>query len=136
MAQEITVGGGGGFKLAPDLDYISNKSGISTTLSISSIDASQGFATALYLEGKFYLNYLTFSNLNSGIDVGIKLTIDGVLIWDSSATTNTSLMWVLGYASTNTVYPETIYCESSLLLEVSQSGNSDIVLNYLARPIL
>lgn len=137
MALTENVGGGvGGFKLAPDLNYIANKaSTASNAIRISSIDPSAGFATALDLEGKFYVTLLILGNLNTSGSTDIKLTIDGVLIWDSSITnTNTSISLTMLGSTTST--QEAIYCESSLLLEVRKTDDSDIYLDYLARPIL
>jgi len=131
---ENVGGGGGGFKLAPDINYIANKvSATINTIRISSIDPSAGFATALDLEGKFYVTLLILGDLNTSGSTDIKLTIDGVLIWDSSITNTSSSLAMLG-STTST--QEAIYCESSLLLEVRKTDDSDIYLDYLARPIL
>ncbi len=131
---EESGGGGSGFRLAPDLNYIANKaSAITNAIRISSIDPSAGFATALDLEGKFYVTLLIFGNLNTSGTTDVKLTIDGVLIWDSSITNTSSSLAMFGSTSST---QEAMYCESSLLLEVRKTDDSDIYLDYLARPIL
>ena len=123
-----------GFKLAPDLNFIANKVSVANNkIRISNIDPSAGFTTALDLQGKFYVATLLFGNLNTSGSTDIKLTIDGVLIWDSSITNTGSTLSLFGSEAS---IQESIYCESSLLLEVRKTDDSDIYLDYLARPVL
>lgn len=134
MPQEITAGGGAGFRLAPDLNYISNKvSNTANQIRISGIDPSAGFTTALNLNGKFLISYMLFGSLSSTGSIDVKLTIDDVLIWDTSTANTVTSLSLIG---TQNSIQETIYCDSSLVLEVSKADDSDIYLDYLARPIL
>ena len=135
-----TLGGGGGagFKLAPDLDFFANSvvNLSSPFLRISNINGSAGFATALSLTGKWVVSALSFSDLTSE-SMTIRLTVDGVVIWNSSRQSSTSFT-LLGVAPAATVgcYDVPIICDSSLLLEIQTTADTAVTLNYLARPIL
>ena len=126
-------GGGGNLKLAPDLTY-PNRQGVSVTQTVSNVDCTGGLTTVLSLTGKFAISHMYLNGLTSGEAVTLKLTIDGVVIWDTSLVWPGSWMVLLGRTQGQ---PDiVITCDSSLLLEVQTTSDNSINLIYIARPIL
>lgn len=132
-----TIGGGGaGFKLAPDLNYLSSGGNIKT---INGIDGSLGFTTALSLSGKFAVPHLKFEGTSSE-QVSVRLTIDGAIIIDDTFNTDANGISIFGgalgsgvTADLNALIP---VVETHLLLEISTTTDSDVRLVYNARPII
>lgn len=132
------IGGGSNVMLAPDLTYPADKLASDNTISqISGIDGSSGLVTALNLTGKHLISFIRYTAITNEI-MTHKLTIDGVVIWNGSASSGGNSTTLLGNDPSNTSQtpPETIQCNSSFLLEVSTTTDNAISLNYLARPIL
>lgn len=134
--------GGGGTvlaKLAPDLTYPDGRLTTPFT-TITGIDATTGYTTALSAIGKFSISILNLIGLTVS-DTLVRLTIDSVVIWDSTVPNGNIVMYLLGdplRTSQNNygVSDITYMCEESILLEVSTTIDSDISLTYLIRPIL
>ena len=126
---------GSGFKLAPDLNFPADINAGNATTALSSVvfDPSGGLTTALSLTGKFAIPILTLASLTSSESYTIKLTIDGVVIWNSSNSQPLVARPLLSSAQGNDI---TIFCESSFLLEVQSTIDNSVQLLYLARPIL
>ena len=125
-----------GSLLAQDLNYISNKlNATSNYTRITGIDPSSGYTTALSLSGKFLVSFIRLSTLSSTGLIEIKLTVDGELKWDSSISSTSSSLSILGDTSSGNPSEE-IRCKSSFILEVMKTDENDISLDYLARPIL
>lgn len=131
------VGGGGLPKLAPELTYPADKLvGGAVYKRISAIDASAGLTTILSLTGKFAVSYMAFLSITAEVNT-IKLTVDGVIIWDTtytpSATDN-----LIGATNTSALSPQDIVngCDESFLLEYQTATDTNIVFDYLARPLL
>lgn len=128
------ISGGGGLpKLAPDLTYPADRFDLSddTFERITGIDGSAGLTTALSLTGKFYISLIRFQDLTLE-NITIRLTIDGVIIWDSTFLVGTSAPQnLLGDTPS-----EVIQCNSSFLLEIATTTDNNCQLYYLARPIL
>ena len=126
-----SLGGGGALpRLAPDLTFPSDKSGISVPALVVVPVTPGVLTTTLSLTGKFDVGLLTYSSLVAEA-MTHKLTIDGVVIWNDVGSSNTSETLLDG----NT-YAEHIQCNSSLLLEINTLTDASVTLNYLARPIL
>ena len=129
------LGGSGGLpKLAPDLtwptDVISNLGYKQLALTLTPAT----YNTALSLTGKFSVGLINFQGLlNEQVD--IRLTIDGVIIWNGGQVMPTSIFKLLGDLSTAS-YRERISCNSSLLLEIRTATDASFNLNHDARPIL
>ena len=136
MTIPINGGGGGLPQLAPDLTYPSSRLTASSTWQrIAAINASAGLTTALSLTGKYAVTYLLFRSLSSE-SVTVKLTIDGVVIWNDTFTTATTMALFGNNSSTGAGSEEVLQCNSSLLLEIQTATDTSIDLDYLARPII
>jgi len=126
-------GGGALPRLAPDLSFPSDiTQGSYPIVTITGIDASAGLTTALSLTGKFSVSVIQFQNLPTD-NVTFKLTVDGVVIWNSTPTLTVTAISLLGRATT---FLDPIQCNASFLLEVQTTADPSIDLLYLARPVL
>ena len=130
------VGGGGLPKLAPDLTYPSDKDANATYKRISAIDASAGLTTVLSLTGKWAVSYMALLSITAEVNT-IKLTIDGVVKWDTTYTPGTTDN-LLGAINNSQFSPQDIIngCDSTFLLEYQTATDTNITFDYLARPIL
>lgn len=130
-----SFGGTGGIpKLSPDLTFPADINANDGTLTISGIDGSAGLTTALSLTGKWSIGMLRFNSLTAE-NVTIKLTVDGIVIWDATQSIPSTFFQLLGNVSTSSCR-EYISCNSSFLLEIQTATDTDCSLNYVARPIL
>lgn len=121
-------------RLAPDLSFPSGVGG-SGAYRITGIDGTGGLTTALSLTGgAFSVSLLEFTALTSE-NVTIKLTIDGVVIWNDTFVSGTSLP-LLGVSEGAVGVAGEIQCESYFLLEIQTTTDTSVTLDYLARPIL
>lgn len=121
--------------LAPDLTYPSAQpTGVNYNIT-TGIDATSGLTTILSLTGSYVVSYLRLANLTSGDTNTLKLTVDGVIIWDDTFTGITDKFLING-PNVSDVIGETIQCESSLLLEIQTTTDTNIRFDHLARPIL
>lgn len=126
-----SFGGGGLPRLAPDLNFpLERASGASTLKSVNLTPTPGTPEAALSLSGKWAVNFLEFLGLTSEA-LTIKLTVDGVIIWNSTVPPATT-QHLLGEQNTNEAYQ----CESSFLLEITTISTTSCRLDYLARPIL
>ena len=132
----IKVGSGGSAlpKLAPDLTWPTDMENNVGYERISGIDGSAGLVTALSLTGKFMISLLQFTSILTE-SITYKLTIDGVVIWNGAAATGT-VKKLLGSKSGPNEVSNSIQCDASLLLEVQTTTDTNVVLDYLVRPIL
>lgn len=130
--------GGGALRFAADLTWPSDKSSSANTYkTITAIDGSLGLVTALSLTGKFSVAALGFENMVNE-NYTVKLTVDGVVIWNDTVSVTTGDLWLLGPASsaiTNTGHDGVYICNSSLLLEIQSTTDTSVDLNYITRPI-
>ena len=124
--------GGGLPQLAPDLTFPASVTGGRSTRFISGINAFNALTTAVSFSGKHLVSYLVFTGLTAET-VTIKLTIDGVVIWNSTFTSPTTLQ-LLGDG--NPSYTEPFESKESFLLEIQTTSDTNVNLEYLARPIL
>lgn len=124
-------------KLAPDTTFPDDATFGNPTpyISITGIDVSSGLTTLLSLTGRHVVNMLMLTSLTSATSMDLRLTIDGVVIWDDTFTAPAVEFAILG-SRTNPGNSEPIIVESSLLLEATQSGETDAGVDYSARPIL
>lgn len=125
-------------KLAPDLLYHSSKeSDTGSTTLVSGIDASSGLTTVISLTGKFSVRLMRLDSLIAE-QITIKLTIDGVVIWNDTFTLTSTGLWLWGFeqsGSAKTIVEDFI-CEESLLLELQTTTASSVDFRYNIRPIL
>lgn len=136
-----SLGGGGGIPaLAPDLTWPASKAVSSVGYKrITGINATAGLTTALSLTGKFLINGLIFDSMTSETYT-VKLTVDGVVIWNDSMTSiGSSTLVLYGSASSsfsNSTNELGFICNTSLLLEIQSTTDTSVNLEYIARPIL
>tara|TARA_R110002096_G_scaffold135425_1_gene287067 strand:- start:110 stop:535 length:426 start_codon:yes stop_codon:yes gene_type:complete len=123
--------------LAPDLTYPGDRLGLGTQTikQISGIDASAGLTTALSLTGGKYVVSLLQFVIVALENITIKLTVDGIVVWNSTYLVPSATQTLLGTISA-TGQPELIQCNDSFLLEVQTTADTDIALRYLARKTL
>jgi len=135
MANWNDLFGGGLPKLAPDLTYPSDKLvGGASYKRITGIDGSSALVTALSLSGKFYINFIRFSGLIAE-SMTFKLTIDGVIVWNNSFTVTATEVFLGTLPNSTLSISETIQCDTSFLLEIQTTTDTDVTLDFLARPI-
>ena len=130
----INKGGGGSLpKLAPDLTFPSTRS-TTTAYATVTVNPVGALTTLLSLTGKFYIGLLQLNNLTAET-VTLKLTVDGVVIWNDTYTSpiSSALLGGNGDTSSNN---DAIQCNSSFLLEMQTLTDTSVTLRYLARPIL
>jgi len=132
---EVTVDGSGALYLAPDLDFVSNStSGVRQVLAI---DATGSLTNVLSLSGRYVLSVLLFQGLTNGDMNKVKLTIDGEDIWFEDPLTPPSgtTLNLIGGIGTGSCREDYII-ESSLDLSIEMATDTDISMQFLARPIL
>jgi hypothetical protein len=134
-----SIAGGGGLpRLAPDLTFPSSRVAGGANFKRITFNPVGALTTALSLTGKWSVSALVFSGFTAET-VTVKLTVDGVIVWNDTHTAqtfndNVFLGSVGGLASS---YADTVTsCNSTFLLEVQTLTDTAVTLDYLARPIL
>jgi hypothetical protein len=131
--------GGGLIKLSPQLDRFDNQSNNGRFLytEITGIDCTGALTTVIQLDGKWALiSGVLLSTASESIV--IKLTVDGVVIWNSTFVASTNGVAILAAAGNSTSFEISdlnIICETQLLLEVETITASSVRFIYNARPI-
>lgn len=132
----VIGGADGGVALAPDLTFFSTRVAGANLITITGIDATGVLTEVLGLTGRFIINKVTLSGLIANDLDSIKLTIDGVVIWNETGlSSNATTERLIGSLSADE-WSESIICETSFSLEVLMSTDTDIDVTYNARPIL
>lgn len=122
--------------LAPDLTYPSRLTATTGYEQVTGINAVGALTTALSLSGSFMVDLLAFDAITNE-NITIKLTIDGEVKWNSTYNSGAIQLRLFGSRNANGVeIPSTMYCKSSLLLEIQTLTDSDVDFFYVARPIL
>ena len=123
-------------ELAPDLTFFTGKTGGSVTyVVVSNIDATGSLTTILSLTGKFAIDILVLTALTSNDIDQIKLTVDGIVIWDQDGLSDNDGTEVL-LGQTDGDNGMQYRCETSFLLQLETKVDTSTTLSYLARPIL
>jgi hypothetical protein len=144
MASELlssvtASGGGNGAALAPDLTFPSSLLDAGGFVRVSGINPTAGLTTALSLTGKFVVDFLKFGTLLSE-SITIKLTVDGIVVWNDTFSITSSEVFLLGSSGSTdgagVRNSTSISCNSSLLLEIQTTTDTDVNFEYLARPVL
>ena len=131
----IKVGLGGGLaKLAPDLSWPSASTTTGLPLAISGVDVQGSLQTALTATGKFEFSYLRISS-NTAEATTVKLTIDGVVIWNDVGFTPGTQIFLYNANSSITTVEAPKLVETSFLLEMQTLTDTSITVNYGLRPI-
>ena len=133
MAELSDFLGGTGLKLAPDLTYGASTFSANLDTTVSAVDASAGLTEILALSGRFVVSAIYMNGITTDDLTRVKLTIDGVVIWDGVPAGNgSSTNYFIGAGTIR----ERFLVESSLSFEVQTATDTSINLIYNARPIL
>ena len=133
----IDLGGGDGAvlpRMAPDLLFPSTRTYAGLQYKTISISGTASLVTALQLTGRWAIQKLSLESPGAGL-LTVKLTIDDETIWDTTVTTASSEIAMLGGTASTYWVDEAYMCNSSLKLELKHSVATILKLNYLARPI-
>ena len=119
--------------LAPDLTLPATSNSINNMLTnITGINPSAGLTTVLSITGtKGYIPFLSLYNLTSE-NYTIKLTIDGVVIWNDVKNVGSAITQFIGNGTTLDVAP----FNDSFLFEVQSTTDTSISCQFLMRKIL
>ena len=122
-------------RLAPDIGRLGSQLNNLPFIRLSGVDVSGSLQTVLSLSGKFALGMMRFSNTLSE-SMTIKLTIDGVIIFNDTFTVDAS--GVVVYGDTTNIVNSSAYADvnSSLLLEAQMATDTSIDFEYVARPVI
>lgn len=129
--------GGNVHVLGPDLDFPKDKvNGDNIYLSVGGIDATGGLTTILSLTGRFLVLNLVLNDILASNIATVKLTVDGVVVWNVDPLTNSTTEAYIGRAIFNADATfEPVGCESSFLFQVQMDSDTDISVLYLVRPL-
>jgi len=127
----------GGVRLAPNLTFPTDKSSSVNYQRITGINAVGSLTTVLNLTGKFAIPFLELRDI-ANENVTIKLTIDGVVIWNAADDIFNNWIPLIGVQNNTATIAssEVVLCESSFKLEVKTTSDSSISCSFIARPII
>lgn len=140
---QVTGEVGGGVHLAPHTSFWTDRAlTTSTYYSATGFDATT-LIEVLGLTGKWYINMLRLVNITANDLRTIKLTVDGVVVWnDTGIAVSPADPIFLGYPFTGAshLFPigsnEYILCNDSFSLEILTAVDTSIDVLYQARPVL
>jgi hypothetical protein len=120
-------------RLAPDLTLPATSNSPNNMLTnITGINPSAGLTTVISITGtKGYIPFLSLFNLLSE-NYTIKLTIDGVVIWNDVKNVGSATTQFIGNGATLDVAP----FNDSFLFEVQSTTDTSISCSFLMRKIL
>lgn len=137
----LSSGGGGGFKLAPDLTWPSARNAGTPTKRITGLNLSAGLTTVLSLTPaagtKLMIDLVAVNNLDTTAGATTtELVVDGVTIWNAASYTEVSnTTFVGGTASNGTDIDQPFIVEQSFVLRMQNPATS-ASCTFRARPIL
>ena len=104
-------------------------------ITVSAVDATAGLTTLISLTGKYAVTYINISDLSTTTTYTFRLTIDGVLIFNSAFTTSGAGTTGNNFEVLNGM---AVLANTSLLLEfdASVSGDTSVGATINARLIL
>ncbi len=129
-------------QLAPDSNFIQDALFSDSTAprrTTATIDPSSGLTPILSLVGKFEVSMLQLLNITGSDTTTVKMTVDGVDIWNSSKVFNNSnpgLLGMVGDITVNGALNESFVCNTSLLIEIQTTTDTSVSLAHRTRPIL
>jgi len=136
---EIIGGGGFPIRLAVDTTFFTDKVSGVFNKRITGIDASAALTEVLGLTGRFIVYSLTLTGLIANDLTDIRLTVDGVNIWDeNSITVSATVEPLLGEIASAGVegFFEPMLVQTDFSLKVKMATDTAIGIDYAARPIL
>ncbi len=129
------VGGGALPKLAPDLTAPTRWGGANIREVITGLNSGGVIITALSITGGAgYITHAFFENLTAGSQT-IKLTIDGVIIFNDVWTTTNTTPALIGGSSSGTFFYDPVSWKDTFLLEIT-SADTAFDFQYIYRKIL
>jgi len=131
-----SLGGGGALpKLAPDLTAPTRWGGLNPRTTITGLNSGGVIITALSITGGAgYITNAFFENLTVGSQT-IKLTIDGVIIFNDVWTTTNATPVLIGGISSGTFFYDPVPWRDSFLLEIT-TADTAFDLQYVYRKTL
>lgn len=129
------IGTGGLPNLAPDLSFPSSLGAGVSYKEVTGIDATGSLTTLLSLSKKHIVNFLEIQSLTAE-NITIKLTIDGVVIWNDTFVLASTVISLLGNNLSSATSADFFSCNSSLLLELQTTADNNVTFRHLERPIL
>lgn len=131
-----SLGGGGGLpRLAPDLTAPTRWGGTNIRAELTGLNSGGSPITVLSITGSAgYISHAYFDVLTAGAQT-IKLTIDGVVIFNDVWTTTVTAPTLIGGASLSTFFYDPVSWRSSFLLEVT-SADTSFNFTYTYRRVL
>ena len=132
----VINGGGGFYKLAPDLNRISEQKATGDGYKEINIDARGALTTVINLSGKWLLTNPFIYGAGNQV-VTLKVTVDNIVIINDTFTVQnfrTAIVGVQGGITTqiNDTY---LYCDSNILVEFQTATANSVLFQYNARPI-
>jgi len=132
----VINGGGGFYKLAPDLNRISEQKATGDGYKEINIDARGALTTVINLSGKWLLSSAFIYGAGNQV-VTLKVTVDNIVIINDTFTVQnfrTAIVGVQGGITTqiNDTY---LYCDSNILVEFQTATANSVLFQYNARPI-
>lgn len=129
------VGGGGGLvKLAPDLTFPSS---LSAGVGYASVTKDTTTGGLVELKGASEKSALLFFQLDSvpTESITIKLTIDGVVIWNDTFIAPSTSLLLVGNNLASSTSADSFQCDSSYSLEMTSTTGGAVVVKNLVRPL-
>ena len=132
----IKVGAGGGLpELAVDLTWPDDSGTNGSLIAVTGVNVQGSLQTALTATGKFAFYYLRISG-NTAEATTVKLTIDGVVIWNEVGFTPGTQIHLYNNDASGLVANEpNILVNETFLLEMQTATDTNITINYGLRPI-
>jgi len=129
------IGGSGIARMAVDTTWFTTHVSANLYTSVSAIDASSGLTEILGLTGRFLITHLQLQAMDVNDMTDIRLTIDGVNIWDETGiTVNAANESLIGVSVTGGF--EAFLVQTDFSLKVQMGADTSINLLYVIRPIL
>ena len=127
-------------ELAPDLTFPADldiNSGYRTT---GIVDTTAELTEMLGLSGKFHVSMLQISRGTNGENIDVHLTVDGTVVWNTTATfSSTANLYLLCDRDAGSGNPMNsdpgFICRESLSLKVKAAVDPSVELRYRVRPI-
>ena len=133
----VINGGGGFYKLAPDLNRISEQKVTGDAYKeIDNIDARGALTTVINLSGKWLLTNAFIYGAGNQV-VTLKVTVDNIVIINDTFTVQNFRTGIVGVqgSMTNQISDTYLYCDSNILIEFQTATDDSVLFQYNARPI-
>ena len=116
-------------RLAPNTSYPEDI-GVQPYKVVSAVDTSAALTEILALTGKYAIGFIEVISILNAQSIDVKLTIDGVVIWDDNIASSGTALYLLPGRNQGYIVNE------SLSLEIRVVTDTNISLYYQVHPIL